>query len=109
MSGEISRRTFLRGTLAAGAVVVAGFDAGRRSWVSAAELARGRFALAEGFPSFDGSLLLDDASRAAAADDFGHLISRQPVAVLKPGSVGDVVEMIKFARRNHIKVAARGQ
>jgi FAD/FMN-containing dehydrogenase len=29
--------------------------------------------------------------------------------VLKPGSVGDVVEMVRFARRNSIKVAARGQ
>jgi hypothetical protein len=38
MGGEISRRTFLRGTLA-GAVVVAGFDSGLRSWLSAAELA----------------------------------------------------------------------
>ena len=37
MSGEISRRIFLRGTLA-GAIVVAGFDTGLRSWVSAAEL-----------------------------------------------------------------------
>lgn len=109
MSGEISRRTFLRGTLTAGALVVVGFDTGRRSWVSAAELARGHFALAESFPTFDGMLLLDDATRAAAADDFGHLIHRQPLAVLKPGSVSDIVSMIRFARRNNIQVAARGQ
>jgi cytokinin dehydrogenase len=109
MSEEISRRTFLRGTLAAGALVVVGFDTGRRSWVSAGQLARGHFALAESFPTFDGMLLLDDASRAAAADDFGHLIHRQPVAVLKPGSVNDVVSLIRFARRNNIQVAARGQ
>ena len=49
MSGEISRRTFLRGTLA-GAVVVAGFDTGLRSWVSAAELEHRATALAEDFP-----------------------------------------------------------
>jgi FAD/FMN-containing dehydrogenase len=108
MSGEISRRTFLRGTLTA-AVVVVGFDTQLRSWVSAQELAHGHFALAEAFPSFDGSLLLDDASLTAAADDFGHLIHRQPIAVLKPGSVNDVVKMVNFARRNNIKVAARGQ
>jgi len=107
MSGEISRRTFLRGTLA-GAVVVAGFDTGLRRWVSAAELEH-TSTLAEDFPSFDGVLLLDDASRTAAADDFGHLVHRQPLAVLKPGSVNDVVKLVQFARRNDIKVAARGQ
>src|SRR5688572_19096006 len=108
MSGEISRRTFLRGTLA-GAIVVAGFDTGLRSWVSAAELEQRATALAEDFPNFNGELLLDDASRAAAADDFGHLVHRQPLAVLKPGSVNDVVKLVRFARRNNIKVAARGQ
>lgn len=107
MALEISRRTFLRGTLA-GAVVVAGFDTSLRSWVSAAEIDRAT-ALAEDFPSFDGVLLLDDASRAAAADDFGHLVHRQPLAVLKPGSVNDVVKLVQFAKRNDIKVAARGQ
>jgi cytokinin dehydrogenase len=109
MSREVSRRTFLRGSVAAAAVAVVGFDTGRRSWVRAAQLARGQFALAEGFPSFDGSLLTDGASLAAAADDFGQLVHRQPTAVLKPGSVNDVVEMVRFARRNGIKVAARGQ
>lgn len=108
MSKEISRRTFLRGTLA-GAIVVAGFDTRLRSWVSAAELEHRATALAEDFPAFDGVLLLDDASRAAAADDFGHLVHRQPLAVLKPGSVNDVVKLVSFARRNNINVAARGQ
>src|SRR5215217_1909357 len=108
MNREICRRTFLRGILA-GAVVVAGFDTGLRSWVSAAELEHRATPLAEDFPAFDGVLLLDDASRAAAADDFGHLVHRQPVAVLKPGSVNDVVELVRFARRKNIQVAARGQ
>src|SRR5215203_3637649 len=108
MSKEISRRTFLRGTLA-GAVVVAGFNTRLRSWVSAAELEHRPTNLAEDFPAFDGVLLLDDASRAAAADDFGHLVHRQPLAVLRPGSVDDVVKLVRFARRNNIEVAARGQ
>ena len=108
MSGEISRRKFLRGTIA-GAIVVAGFNTGLRSWVSAAELEHQATSLAEDFPDFDGVLLLDDASRTAAADDFGHMVHRQPFAVLKPASVSDVVELVRFARRNNIKVAARGQ
>lgn len=105
---SLSRRTFLRGSLSAAAAVV-GFDTLLRGWVSAAELPRGHFALAEGFPSFDGTLLTDGASLAAAADDFGHMTHRRPSAVLRPGSVNDVVEMVRFARRNRIKVAARGQ
>src|SRR5262249_38697322 len=104
MSTEISRRTFLRGTLA-GAVVVAGFNTRLRSWVTAAELPHTATALAEDFPVFDGVLLLDDASRTAAADDFGHLVHRQPIAVLRPGSVNDVVKLVQFALRNDIKVA----
>jgi hypothetical protein len=86
-----------------------GFDTLLRGWVSAAKLPRGHFTLAEGFPSFDGSLLTDGASLAAAADDFGHMAHLQPSAVLRPGSVNDVVKMVRFARRNRIKVAARGQ
>jgi hypothetical protein len=43
-----------------------------RGWASAAELEHRTTALAEDFPTFDGVLLLDDAFRAAAADDFGH-------------------------------------
>jgi FAD/FMN-containing dehydrogenase len=108
MSGDVSRRTFLRGSLAAATAVV-GFDTVLRSWLSAGQLARAPFALAEGFPSFDGSLLTDGASLAAGADDFGHLVHRRPTVVLKPASVNDVVELVKFARRNRIKVAARGQ
>lgn len=104
MSGDVSRRTFLRGSPAAAAAVV-GFDTVLRSWVGAEQRARAAFALAEGFPSFNGSLLTDGASLAAAADDFGHLVHRRPTAVLKPASVNDVVELVRFARRNRIKVA----
>jgi cytokinin dehydrogenase len=103
----VSRRNFLRGTLAA--VAVAGFDVHLQSWVSAAELASGRVKAADGFPHFDGQLLTDDASLAAAADDFGHAVHRRPMAVLKPDSIGDVVRLIGFARQQRIQVAARGQ
>jgi hypothetical protein len=53
-------------------------------WLSAAELEHAT-ALAEDFPSFDGVLLLDQASLDAAADDFGHIVHREPLAVLKAG------------------------
>lgn len=107
-SSDLSRRHFLRGALAAVAVV--GFDAKLGSWATAADLAAGQaLDLAPGFPQFDGELLTDEASLSAAADDYGHFIHRRPVAVLKPGSVEDVVRLVRFARENGIQVAARGQ
>lgn len=98
---DISRRSFLKG-LVAGAVVV-GFDPIRRSWVTEASAATANF------PTFDGVLYTDSASLAAAADDFGHIIHRTPTAVLKAGSVNDIVKAINFARANGLKVAGRGQ
>lgn len=91
---------------AKGAIVV-GFCTRNRSWLTAAE-AQGSSALS-GLPPFDGQLVMDDASLAAAADDFGHIVTRHPIAVLQPGSVNDVVKMVQFAQEHHIDVAARGQ
>src|SRR6266571_6944553 len=80
---EPTRRGFVRG-LAAGALI-AGFDPVTRHWVPSAPV-RGFFAHV---PPLDGRLLFDDADRAAAADDFGHIVHRRPVAVLQPGSIED--------------------
>jgi cytokinin dehydrogenase len=104
---KVSRRSFLGTALAAVAVV--GFDAHLRSWVTAAEATAGTAKPAAGFPRFDGQLLTDEASLSAAADDFGHFIHRRPRAVLKPGSIEDVVRLLKFTSRHGIEVAARGQ
>ena len=38
-------------------------------------------------PDLDGELTTDPAALAAAADDFGHIVHRTPLAVLRPGSV----------------------
>jgi cytokinin dehydrogenase len=103
----VSRRNFLRGALAAAAV--AGFDVSLGSWATAADLASGRAKPVDGFPHFDGQLLTDDASLSAAADDFGHAVHRRPMAVLKPGSIDDVVRLLDFTSRHGIQVAARGQ
>lgn len=103
----VSRRNFLKSALAAVAVV--GFDLRFQSWVTAAELATGQPTLADGFPAFDGQLLTDETSLSAAADDYGHFIHRRPMAVLRPGSVDDVVRLLEFTSRNGIQVAARGQ
>ncbi|MCF6526281.1 FAD-binding protein [Streptomyces sp. JJ36] len=99
-----TRRTALQG-MAAAAVVV-GFDPGARAWATERPSASGEFAEA---PGLDGALLTDDASREAAADDYGHIVHRRPAAVLRPGSVLDIVRMVRFCRRHGISVAPRGQ
>ena len=85
----VDRRTLLAGGLAGVAVVA--FDPLGRQWVSAAEVRAGVVPAAVAVPGLDGVLLTDPASLAAAAEDFGHIVHRAPVAVLRPGSVRDVV------------------
>ncbi|SCK51677.1 FAD-binding protein [Streptomyces sp. WMMB 322] len=108
---EPSRRTAALYGLTTAAVAVVGFDPSSRAW--ATERTRpARSADGGGFddvPPLDGQLLTDDASRDAAADDFGHIVHRRPAAVLRPGSVDDVVVMVRFCRKHGIPVAPRGQ
>ena len=104
MASITSRRSFLTG-LVVGATVV-GFDPLGRSWVSEADADT---TTVIDVPPLDGELLTDTASRDAAADDFGHIVHRRPFAVLRPGSVGDIVSMVRFANVHRIQVAARGQ
>src|SRR5918997_2890941 len=85
--------------------VVVGFDLAGRSWVTEASTG-GPFAH---LPPLDGTLSTDPAVRAAAADDFGHIVHRTPVAVLRPGSVEDVAKVVRFAREHGIRVAGRGK
>src|SRR5918993_5439743 len=85
--------------------VVVGFDLAGRSWVTKASTG-GAFAQ---LPPLDGTLTTDPASLAAAADDFGHLIHRTPLAVLRPGSAEDVAKLVRFARAHGIRVAGRGK
>ena len=88
--------------LAAGAVVV-GFSPAHQAWATedGPDLTH--------VPPLDGSLTTDPEARQEAADDYGHIVHRTPIAVLRPGSVNDVAVMIRFARRFGLKVAMRGQ
>ncbi len=103
MASTTSRRSFLI-SLAAGAVVV-GFDPLGRTWVSQADATTPLVDV----PPLDGELLTDETSLSKAADDFGHIVHRTPVAVLKPGSVDDIETMVRFCNAHLIPVAARGQ
>jgi cytokinin dehydrogenase len=90
--------------MTAGSVVV-GFDLIKRIWAIRTQPVFGLIAL----PPLDGKLLIDEASRAAAADDFGHIIRQKPLAVLRPGSIDDIIAMVRFCNSHQIKVATRGQ
>jgi FAD/FMN-containing dehydrogenase len=107
MSFSPDRRRFL-GTALAGAAIVA-FDPLRGGWVTAAEAAEGAPAGAVAVPDLDGELTTDPAALAEVADDFGHLVHRTPRAVLRPGSVADVVALVRYANRHRIAVSMRGQ
>ena len=103
MNNGASRRKILQGAIAS--AIVIGFDLVNREWVTSVSAAS-EF---ESLPPLDGRLYTDAATRNAAADDFSHLVRRYPIAVLKPGSVEDVVRIVRFARSHKLKVAARGQ
>ena len=64
-------------------------------------------ALRQDLTDLSGTLLVDDATRYAAARDFGNIVHRMPSAVLVPGSVQDVVKTVRFANRHGVKVAMR--
>jgi len=57
----------------------------------------------------DGELRFDDAARAAASDDFGHIVHEIPEGVLLPGSTRDVATVVEWAARQGYKVAPQGQ
>jgi cytokinin dehydrogenase len=104
MGTLLGRRNFLVG-VAAGAAVLA-FDPCNHAWITAAHADH-----PDGItiPNLDGELVVDAATLAEAADDFGHIIQRTPVAVLRPGSVHDIRTIVRFASHHDIKVAMRGQ
>ncbi|MCT2585861.1 FAD-binding protein [Actinophytocola gossypii] len=105
MDSRLGRRTFLAGSAAAAVVA---FDPAGLGWVTEADASATQPG-AVGVPHLDGELVVDEESLAEAADDYGHLVHRRPVAVLRPGSVRDVVRMVQYAGEHGLKVAMRGQ
>lgn len=99
---SLDRRKFLAGFAAAATAIA--FDPFSKTWVAGAHAAG-----AIEIPGLDGQLVFDATSLGEAAEDFGHIIHRSPTAVLKPGSIRDIVKVVKFANEHGIKVAMRGQ
>jgi cytokinin dehydrogenase len=59
--------------------------------------------------SIAGELRFDTDARDAAGTDFGRLVHKRPLAVLKPASSEDIVTIVRWANSQGLKVAARGQ
>ena len=59
--------------------------------------------------SLSGDLNSDPNVRAAAAQDFGHLIYKQPRAVFRPAARPGIASLLRYAKQQGLKVAARGQ
>src|SRR5579864_2881076 len=102
MKHQVSRRQFTK--LAIGAAIV-GFNPDARSWVTEANNTARSF---DRLPRLDGALLMDEESRRAIATDKGNMFHRVPAAVLRPGSVQDIVAMVRYANQQKLKVAIRG-
>lgn len=60
-------------------------------------------------PHLDGTLHLDAATREEYAQDFGQIVREQPFAVLKLGSDRDISRILRFARRNGLRIVGRGK
>ena len=101
-----SRRRFIGSGVAAAVALALGLPERARS--STPNTPADRASL-EGFPSLDGAFLLDDASRDKFSFDTGRNIQHVPLAVLKPGSIDDVVRAVKHANRHRLRIAMRGQ
>jgi cytokinin dehydrogenase len=56
-----------------------------------------------------GELSFDDAVLQTAADDFGRVVHKKPIAVLRPGDAQDIAKLVQLANRQGLKVAMRGQ
>src|SRR5438128_3090826 len=105
MGKRFSRRTLVKLVAASGALIV-GFDPHARSWVTEARAGHQKL---EKVPKLDGGLLFDEVSRQAASVDVGRNFQRLPLAVLKPGSVQDVIKMVQYANQHQLKIAVRRQ
>ncbi|MDG4861433.1 FAD-binding protein [Streptomyces sp. T-3] len=103
MTRKLSRRGVLGG-MAATAVI--GWSA-TQGWATAAEPVEAADLAA--IPPLDGTLVTAPEQVAPFGEDFGNLKSGAPWAVLKPGSVQDIVKMVNYCRENKLKIAMNGR
>jgi FAD/FMN-containing dehydrogenase len=60
-------------------------------------------------PALAGRIHCYEPARAAAADDFGHIVRERPRCILRPQSPGDVAAAIRWANARGLRFAAQGR
>jgi cytokinin dehydrogenase len=60
-------------------------------------------------PRIDGSLVVDNVALRAASTDLGRVVTRRPRAVLRPGSIADIVRIVEYANQKRLPVVMRGR
>jgi len=83
-------------------LLAVGYDEAGRRWVTAADTSL-KF---DPLPPLHGVVVA--ATGRTGGDDFGHVVSSPPSAVLRPGSPEDVATIVRYARRHRLHVAPRG-
>lgn len=58
--------------------------------------------------NLDGTMVTDPIATAFAAADFGGIVNRPPLAVLRAGSIADIQTVLPIAAANNIPVVPRG-
>ena len=107
MERPISRRAF--GGLMTGAVSTAAlsvsFPAPAVRAQEGSSLARD---LSKNLQGIAGDVIVDDASRAAYADDFGRIVHKIPDAVLIPRDAADLAKLVQYANKKKLNIGIRG-
>ena len=98
---DLDRRALLGGAMAA---VVFGGRVGAAGTKEGSMEGSGKPA----WPPAAGAIRTDEAARAAAAEDFGHIVRRLPHGVVSPATDRGVAAALQGARAAGRKVAARG-
>jgi len=101
---KMTKRGFTRALI--GVPLIAGIHALTRAGLTVAQHPGG--AALGTVPALDGAWMSDEATRRAYARDYGLIVHRRPLAVARPGSIADLVRIVRFARRNGLAIAARG-
>ncbi|MXQ54071.1 FAD-binding protein [Shimazuella alba] len=84
---------------------VIGLDTSTGSWITSEEPISNSF---QKIPQLDGNLVLDPLSLKKASQDQGNYITRIPSVILQPSSHEDIVKMLRFCNKHHIRVAPQG-
>src|SRR4030095_5191301 len=100
MQRTISRRDFCK-RLAGGAAPLAL----QPSWTNLAAAQ----SLRNDLKDLSGELSFDEAVLQTAADAFGRVVHKKPMAVLRRGDAQDIAKLVQFANRQGLKVAMLGQ